>query len=66
MLNFCGSLCAHRQVIFNKHLCDLRRRSTSREGARHGPGVAATSRAQLRPGVNLFDRDQLLDLMDGR
>jgi hypothetical protein len=50
------------QAVVNEH---LKRAAAAPAGPKYRLRLAGW-RAQLRPGVNLFDRDRLLDLMDGR
>ena len=50
------------QAVVNEHL----KRAAAAPGTRKYRLELAGWQAELRPGVDLFDRDSLLDLMDGR
>jgi hypothetical protein len=50
------------QAVVNEH---LKRAATVPAGPKYRLHLAGW-RAEIRPGVDLFDRDKLLDLIDGR
>ncbi len=50
------------QAVVNEH---LKRAAATPAGPKYRLELAGW-RAELRPGADLFDRDKLLDLMDGR
>ena len=50
------------QAVVNEH---LKRAAAAPAGPKYRLRLGGW-RAELRPGVDLFDRDKLLDLLDGR
>jgi hypothetical protein len=50
------------QAVVNEH---LKRATAAPSGPKYRLRLAGWQ-AELRPGVDLFDRDKLLDLLDGR
>ena len=50
------------QAVVNEH---LKRAAAAPSGPKYRLRLSGW-RAELRPGIDLFDRDKLLDLLDGR